>query len=588
MSFERKMWGHLSFELITNQMMKEKLLFFATAVFVSTSCFAQNLVTNGGFELPNDEKKHLFITERTGWLSDDTVENHNGTEYQAGWEGKYYQYCVNTAGTIYQPIDKITADSTFYNVSYLYSIGWNDDAGKDTVYSVVYLSHYTPGSDIKNREIIDSVAIDVTSLLWNRQLVKAVFKLPANSDYVGDSLVVEFATRVKNVDNVSNNTWSNLDSVVVYKSNFVWAEFNLATKIDTTNIKNSSDFSVKGKAAWDSKYIYLHFDVTDDSIYAVGESNTWELDNFEIYFDLKNNKTPSWPRGQANWPSSFDGEGGTYQLRMIPGQAFDSVNTNYKGWAAQNYQVTNSGYSFDFTVCLDSLLKGFVPEVGKEIGFDVLASDNDNSPYYRDQMSWHAPLGSIWSDAALWGTVKFANNGGFEVVTDEEKPTEALNLAATKGNKQVLLSWDAAIDNIVVDKYVVLVNDKPVDTVYAQKTTNSCVVKNVTPGDYKLGVIAEDVEGNQSAQTSISYNYTGVKGAEINSLTISPNPSSSFISFNNESLVNIRIFNAAGQMVLLKTVEPQEKIDISSLKVGIYNVRIVGVNAASVLKLVKK
>ncbi|HEY9124971.1 MAG TPA: sugar-binding protein [Bacteroidales bacterium] len=379
------------------------------------------------------------------------------------------------------------------------------------------------------------------------------------------------------------------DTILIVVENYpVWKEFNVATKVDTTHISNNNDFSVKGKAAWDSKYIYLHFDVTDDSIYAVGKESTWMLDNFEIYFDMNNNKTPAWPRGQSIWPSSFDGEKGTHQLRMIPGMPFDSVNTTFKGWAVQKYEVTSSGYNFDLQITIDSLLKGYVPEVGKEIGFDVLASDNDNAPYYRDQLSIFAPLGSIWCDAALWGTVRFAPDGGFEVVNDTIKPTEAINLAATKGNKQVLLSWDAATDNIVVDKYVILVNNKPVETIYAQKTKNSYVVKNITPGDYKFGVIAEDVAGNQSAQASISYTYTGVKGLEVNSFTIYPNPSSSFISFGNESMINVKIFNAAGQMVLLKSVEPGERIDISSLKTGIYNVRIMGENSVSVLKLVKK
>ena len=128
--------------------MKKNLLSLILIALIATSSFAQNLVINGGFELPDDGAKHLLITERTGWLSDDSKSNDNGAEHSTGMMGNYYQFCINTAGTIYQSIDKITNDSATYNVSYAYGIVWNADAGKDTVYSVVYFSHYTPGSKI--------------------------------------------------------------------------------------------------------------------------------------------------------------------------------------------------------------------------------------------------------------------------------------------------------------------------------------------------------------------------------------------------------------------------------------------------------
>jgi hypothetical protein len=79
---------------------------------------------------------------------------------------------------------------------------------------------------------------------------------------------------------------------------------------------------------------------------------------------------------------------------------------------------TATGYTFDVKIINDSLLKGYVPEVRKIIGFDVLASDNDNDPYYRDQLSLFAPSANIWCDAALWGTLAFTYNGSFTVIND--------------------------------------------------------------------------------------------------------------------------------------------------------------------------
>ena len=196
--------------------MKKTLLSFIVSALIGSSGFAQNLIVNGGFELPDDGSKHLFIKARTGWFSDDTKENRNGTELSPNMFGNFYWFNINIAGTIYQPIDKVTSSSATYDVSYYYGTVYNADAGNDVLYSVVYFSHYKPGSSIKNRKLIDSIATDVTSLTWN-SLVSVSFKLPAKAIYAGDSLVVEFATRVVDNNMVNNNTWAASDSIVVTK-----------------------------------------------------------------------------------------------------------------------------------------------------------------------------------------------------------------------------------------------------------------------------------------------------------------------------------------------------------------------------------
>jgi hypothetical protein len=571
--------------------MKKNLLSLFFCALIGSSGFAQNLVSNGGFEMPNDGNKHLFITERTGWLSDDTLSNRNGTEHSTNMFGNYYWFNVNTAGTIYQPIDIITSDSANYIVSYTYGTVWNADAGKDTIYSVVYFSHYTPGSSIKDRILIDSIATDVTSAEWN-SFITVSYTLPADTNYAGDSLIVEFATRVVDHHAVNNNTWAAADSMAVFKitGEMVWKDFNVAIKVDTINITSASDFSVKGKIGWDSSYIYVHFDVMDDSIYA--PDNSYMNDNFEVYFDMTNAKTPAWPRGQSIWPASYNGELGTYQLRLIPGREFDTVNTTYQGWGIQDYVETATGYTFDLKVIIDSLYKGYVPEVRKIIGFDVLASDNDNEPYYRDQLSLFAPTANIWCDAALWGSIAFTYNGSFDVIYDVTKPTKATTLAVTPNNTQVLLTWDTASDNIVVDKYIVFVNNEEYKIVYAKKTGNACVISGITPDvEYTFSVVAMDVAGNQSDKANFKYtNHTPVNGlnnVEMSRLNIYPNPSSSSISLNNQDRVNLEVFNISGQLILFKTVNSNEKVDISSLVNGMYTLRVTENEKISVLKLIK-
>jgi hypothetical protein len=570
--------------------MKKILLFIFVCALTGSSCIAQNLITNGGFELPNDGIKHLFITERTGWQSDDLISNDNGAEYSTSMFGNYYWFNINIAGTIYQPVDQITSDSATYFVSYTYGTVWNADAGHDTIYSVVYYSHYTPGSSIKGRILIDSIATDVTAAVWN-SFINVSFNIPADAGYVGDSLVVEFATRVVDHHAVNNNTWAAADSISVIKKTdeMDWKEFNVSTKVDTTNIIDTSDFSVKGKIAWDSTYIYLHFDVTDDSIYA--PDNSYMNDNFEVYFDMNNSKTPAWPRGQSIWPTSYNEIPGCYQLRMIPGREFDTVNTTFRGWGIQEYGESATGYTLDLKVIVDSLLKGYVPEVRKIIGFDVLASDNDNDPYYRDQLSLFAPTANIWCDAASWGTIAFAYNGSFTTINDVTKPTRITNLLTTPNDDQVLLTWDAASDNIVVDKYVIYINDVEEAAIYAKKTDNGYIVDGINPNvEYKFSVTAMDFAGNQSDKTNIIYTYTTVSMANNTGngrLTIYPNPSSSFISLSNEVRVNMEIFDVSGQRVISRSVNAGEQVDLSALHNGVYTVRVIEGDHSFVFKIIK-
>jgi len=170
-------------------------------------------IVNPGFEFPNDKVKYLNINNIPGWHSEDVTSDHNGREMNSGLKGSYREYSVNTAKPIYQVIDLITEDSAKYNVSYMCGLTWNQTA-KDTVYSVVYLSHYS--SDITKRTIIDSVLNRIDTLTKPREM-SATFSIPEGAAYVGDKLVLEFKSIVWN-DAKNTNTWTCLDTIAVVKT----------------------------------------------------------------------------------------------------------------------------------------------------------------------------------------------------------------------------------------------------------------------------------------------------------------------------------------------------------------------------------
>ncbi len=68
-----------------------------------------------------------------------------------------------------------------------------------------------------SRTLIDSVATDITAES-GKSTVKASLKIPAWVSYAGDSLAVEFATRVIDHHSANTNTWTAMDSVVVIKT----------------------------------------------------------------------------------------------------------------------------------------------------------------------------------------------------------------------------------------------------------------------------------------------------------------------------------------------------------------------------------
>jgi hypothetical protein len=565
---------------------------------VVTKSVVKELVKNSGFELPDDGSKHLFITERSGWMSDDMESNHNGAELSPNMSGNYYWFTINTAGTIYQPIDKITNDSVLYNVSYNYGTVWNADAGNDTIYSVVYFSHYKPGSDIKSRVLIDSMATDVTSAGWN-SLVTVSYKLLANTSYAGDSLIVEFATRVVDHHAVNNNTWAAADGISVIKrtgsyiggtTNY-WTVFPISHITDGMNLP--SDFSPGMKLRWDDDSIYMIFDVNDTLITTNVNSDIWNNDNIEVYFDLTNGKVAQWPR-TSGWPPSYNNNGaripgnGYFQFRLVPDSSWATYNSGAATTANLKYAKSQGGYQFTLTIPWDTLYAGFKPTVGKEIGFDVNISDNNVVPDYRSQVTWNSPTTNIYADAALWGTLQFQPSGMFTQVMDNTSPTAPQNLKATENNSKVTLTWDASTDNIVVQQYIIKYGTIA-DTITALKTDNNYKTGILDDGEYKFSVTAIDLYGNKSSKAAVSVTIGGVDVKSINSTTVAiyPNPASSYITLKNiEPGIVVKFFSVTGQNVLTTTVQGSI-IDISSLKNGEYLLKIEDGKQKYITKLIK-
>ena len=71
-----------------------------------------------------------------------------------------------------------------------------------------------------------------------------------------------------------------------------------------------------------------------------------------------------------------------------------------------------------------------------------------------------------------------------------------------------------------------------------------------------------------------------------NTLTVSPNPASTYLNVENAAGAQISVYNIAGQEVLsVESAEANETLNISSLNAGLYIVRVANGNEVSTAKV---
>ena len=93
-----------------------------------------------------------------------------------------------------------------------------------------------------------------------------------------------------------------------------------------------------------------------------------------------------------------------------------------------------------------------------------------------------------------------------------------------------------------------------------------------------------------SAHLIVDSNSANIEHESESGFSISPNPTTGFLSINCSSNYNefaILIYNSVGEMIISKTMSPNEKLDIRSLSSGVYVVRIMDKQKANILFLGK-
>jgi hypothetical protein len=354
-------------------------------------------------------------------------------------------------------------------------------------------------------------------------------------------------------------------------------------------VDSPEDFTCNLNMIWDETNVYVNFVIVDDSIVATG--TVYQIDNIEVYFDMDNSKNIHWPRN-GGWVSNDPTYDSTdFQLRLVPEQEFSANNSLAN--VVQVYERTDVGYNFSLTIPWESLMPGFVPEIGSQIGFDVLVSDNDAiaSDANRNQITLFSKTDKPFNDPSLFGTLQFETMGSFQVIPDVELPTRVTALVAAVDKYSVTLTWENGTDNIAVLYYNVYQNGELLpNKVYPKETGNSLKINNLAPGNYNFAFETVDNSGNVSELKNTVYNIliTEVGVAEISKakLFVYPNPATSEITIKGvNNISKVEVIGMTGNVV--KYFVGSQVIDVRELSKGSYILKVHAEKDVQITRFVK-
>jgi len=359
-------------------------------------------------------------------------------------------------------------------------------------------------------------------------------------------------------------------------------------------VDNADDNAGFVEMHWNNDSVFMHFVIKDDSIVTAGTA--YQVDNIEVYFDMDNSKRIHWPRNGPWMANDTTFDDNDYQFRIVPAVPWE-VNNPIIG-EKLDYTRKGAGYEFMLSIPWDSLMPGFVPEIGKEIGFDILVSDNDAiaSDANRNQISWNAPTTFLWNDPSLWGVLKLDDSATFVPVPDLEKPTAPASLDTIIEGNKVTLTWDPSTDNRVVHYYILLYDKNIViDTVLAKPSDNKYTIEGLSNDKHTIMLYACDPYGNKRLSTiKLPAGWweepSGINDIESERLRFYPNPAGDVIYLGDimKEKAVIEIYNLSGQLMMTCRVDAGNKeINITALPQGMYTIRLRDSKEVRIAKLIK-
>ncbi len=362
----------------------------------------------------------------------------------------------------------------------------------------------------------------------------------------------------------------------------------------TDGISGTSDLGGYFKVLWDTAYIYFYLEVTDDVLHN-DDPETYLRDNFGFYLDLKNTKaeffgsegtdstTCQW---EYQWENDFwggrtaTGSGGEWGGVWTPLFQPDSAVEYFTN------VTSGSGYTIEWQIPITDKI-GITMATGDTIGFDTKIADNDGDG--RDQRGWYMSSDIAWHKPMMMGTIIAVEGGTFLFSTPLSNIADLSALGVSDG------TLDPEFDRDVTSYTVELAEGTTtVPTVTATALNAGAQVDisetDTLPGMITITVTAQDTITIKTYLVSFTVGTINVQTNSLVELKVSPNPAENYLDItSNEVISSVYIINLAGQELIHSRADVSNlRLNISSLKSGVYIVRIQTDKGTSVKKLVKQ
>jgi len=165
-----------------------------------------------------------------------------------------------------------------------------------------------------------------------------------------------------------------------------------------------ADCSGSWRALWDSGYLYVLVNINDEALVQDSDPTTgWWDDRVEVFIDGDNAKDDA-PDGKNDYQYNFRWNHGVVEtpvewyFRATPHPAGSSLE-------GVEYAVvtTDDGYLFEIALPW-STMTGELPQVGQQIGIDVMIDDDDDSGGQDTMLAWHDTEIGTPHVPSKWGT----------------------------------------------------------------------------------------------------------------------------------------------------------------------------------------
>lgn len=199
----------------------------------------------------------------------------------------------------------------------------------------------------------------------------------------------------------------------------VWGEVGAISINNVTIGGMPADFSASYKAMFDNTNLYVLVETSDNSKNNDSGANWWNDDVINIFIDGDNSKGTSYDNiNDFQLAFRYD-DNSTVLLGQSSVQKTDGIDFNIYS--------TPSGYSLEVAIPWSTI--GVSPEIGSQIGIDVVIEDDDNGGERDSQIAAHSTSESNWSNPSLFGTAYLTACG--DVILPNAGPDQTLASGTT-------------------------------------------------------------------------------------------------------------------------------------------------------------